>query len=1817
MADASPRDDDEIALRVIEVEHYMGPAPPFGAIPGLDKVCADHYRRAMPVIRLWGETAAGQKAAVHVHGFFPYFYARPFDDDAEAVRLFDDAERLQRALPGLQSCLDAALIRWDDRADPNGRKHPNAAGRAPPAAAGTGLERVRSISVARLTPFYGFHAEPKFFARVELWSPGDVRKAAALLLDPGCFAYAGTRGRRTMPLQPHESHVDYVMKFFIDFGIFGLGPLFLTAAAARFRHAPKGECAEHAPSPSATQQSESSEAWFLQRVVSWDASRVRRRGLFHSEEASKRLRPRERSPAALELDVCATAITNLEHAARRTSEWGVKGGVLHSLNELYEDEAARLSYDGHAGEGIRRLLKVPDEWALGGDDDEIAPEGVVGPLAQQRKWDGPLAQLRALADQTAVDARIAEPLDGSPRPAISDVAADTSDDDRRCNAAVANSQGSFVDDEIARFNEAHNDDEEEDDDEDRCCDAAVAASQGSFVDEENARFNEANNDDDDGEDEDEDEGEGKDRKDATDAVLPVSRALSQKRDAVGADRGEAMAAAPSASSAAPLAAEDDAVDADDDDFSCVECSEAHPIPSCAHCGGCGCDDLMSSPSQKLQRAVGSSPEDDGAAPLRKRRRDSQSLPRQARRSSAASWSTLASQPQPSQHPENPRYLSRHSRSLSQRSSLPRAGLSQRLSLPRGLSASPFLERAWRFHRPPPSAASVSESLGVGGAYSGIVAEVTPRPFVNGRRLGQGLEDSFDTAPSRRLALGREALPSAPSLGEWRTLVAEAPQRRGCTILMPAAPAPHPGGVAGWLALHGPRLLGFAPRAPRSLVGRGGKAKAAVAWRLRPQISAPDRTPQQSQGSGARDGKSLNVAPRGEASTQSVMCVIAMECFAGADPGADPATAPRVRADVSQDALVAACWRVRRRYGDDGHDSVGAVVVSDCGDSRFWTAHAAFDAVSVVATERALIDHVLRLVSEMDPDILVGWDLERESFAYVVDRARLLSPPLDAAFLLGRELLERPRPFADAPTSASRYGPEGLQVRGRVSVNAWRVVSGDDQPRLRSYTLEHCCQELVGSKLPLYAWAAQASRFASHAGADRSFALAHVARRCSAALAVLTHLDAIGRAAEMARLLGMPLRDALTRGSQHRVEAVLLRVARPRTRNPLRARLEAYEGAPNAAEDGAVWYAVSSPSAAQVAQQSALEVIAMTLEPESGLYSEPVGCLDYQSLYPSVIVAHNLCYTSLVCKLRNGDARAAPIPRRPAQDDEDDEDDDGRQDAPVAVACVEPDDGSARWTTGKLGVVAARNDSASAAALRAAEGDDAVDHAVFVSPSGAVFASRKLREGVLPRMQREILAARFLTKAAMKRAAKLGRGTLVRVLDARQLALKLVANVTYGYAAASFSGRQPCAELADAIVSSGRSYLEAAICIAEGVARETTRVEGAAVKYGDTDSLFVELRGRSVESALRICADIAQRVGSKTPRCVVLKREYVFSPCALVAKKCYCGMQFEDWPGEAHFDCKGLEMARRDKCRFVRETQERVLRALFLSRNVEEARIEFLKAANRAFAGEAPLASFVIRQQARHKAADRDGAAARIIPDVAARLHARGGRVLHKERVAFVVATATTTCLLAKRQWLVSDVLRRPDEYEVDYAYYVHKLLVKPLHRVLGLAPLMCNVERWLTDANAKPRNQNRHRLQRGVGRLTSYFSMQRCQICDGETKAATEICEECARRPRRAMLRARSALNRADVAGRALQETCLACVGASDAAAAAHKCPGALRHVALRGPCDSVDCEVAYERHAAHDGLARREDALQSLSDHLDHRLGADHRPEAEDRLEW
>lgn len=52
------------------------------------------------------------------------------------------------------------------------------------------------------------------------------------------------------------------------------------------------------------------------------------------------------------------------------------------------------------------------------------------------------------------------------------------------------------------------------------------------------------------------------------------------------------------------------------------------------------------------------------------------------------------------------------------------------------------------------------------------------------------------------------------------------------------------------------------------------------------------------------------------------------------------------------------------------------------------------------------------------------------------------------------------------------------------------------------------------------------------------------------------------------------------------------------------------------------FVMVSPSRDQVAKMRAIECLPLVMEPSSQFYSSPVLVLDFQSLYPSIIIAHN-------------------------------------------------------------------------------------------------------------------------------------------------------------------------------------------------------------------------------------------------------------------------------------------------------------------------------------------------------------------------------------------------------------------------------------------------------------------------------------------------------------------------------------------------------------------------------------------------------------------
>jgi DNA polymerase zeta len=110
--------------------------------------------------------------------------------------------------------------------------------------------------------------------------------------------------------------------------------------------------------------------------------------------------------------------------------------------------------------------------------------------------------------------------------------------------------------------------------------------------------------------------------------------------------------------------------------------------------------------------------------------------------------------------------------------------------------------------------------------------------------------------------------------------------------------------------------------------------------------------------------------------------------------------------------------------------------------------------------------------------------------------------------------------------------------------------------------------------------------------------------------------------------------------------------------------------------------------------------------------------------------------------------------------------------------------------------------------------------------------------------------------------------------------------------------------------------------------DATRKWGGKVVYGDTDSLFVYLPGKTKDQAFRIGHDIADSVTALNPVPIKLRFDkvlysllipthrfidlQVYLPCVLMAKKRYVGFKYESADiKEPTFDAKGIETVRRD------------------------------------------------------------------------------------------------------------------------------------------------------------------------------------------------------------------------------------------------------------------------------------------------------------------
>ncbi|CDK25706.1 unnamed protein product [Kuraishia capsulata CBS 1993] len=746
-------------------------------------------------------------------------------------------------------------------------------------------------------------------------------------------------------------------------------------------------------------------------------------------------------------------------------------------------------------------------------------------------------------------------------------------------------------------------------------------------------------------------------------------------------------------------------------------------------------------------------------------------------------------------------------------------------------------------------------------------------------------------------------------------------------------------------------------------------------------------------------------------------------------------------------------------------------------------------VQICETETELIDELVCLISLVDPDVLCGYEIHASSWGYIIER-------MDHAY--GYDFLAKISRVNEKHLNKSkeRWGyvsGSAFKVTGRHILNLWRALR--HSVNLLKYTLQNVCFHVLHERCPHFDHRQLTSWFKKGSIQDCSFVINYYTRLLSLTAGVLDNQELVNKATEESRLIGIDFYSIFTRGSQYKVEGLLVRIAKEEN------------------------FMLISPSKKQVFKQAPIQCIALVMEPESAFYKSPLLVLDFQSLYPSMIIAYNICYSTMLGQLRGYDGKSAQQ---------------------LGV-------GKVKLPLGFL---------------------DLMKDQITITPNGVMFLKPSVRKSLLAKMLTEILDTRLLIKDTLSKSK--GDLHLESLYNNRQLALKLIANVTYGYTSASFSGRMPCAEIADSIVSAGRETLNRAI-------REIEKNSawGAKIVYGDTDSLFVYLPGKSKVEAFTIGRQMADHITSINPAPVKLKFEKVYHPCVLLSKKRYVGYSYEHLEQkEPKFDAKGIETVRRDGIPAQQKIVECSLRKLFESKDISNVQdyveTQFWKIMN----GNFSIQDFCFGKEVR-------------IGTYKNEIHAPPGAIIskrlmeqdhrsepqYKERVPYLVVKGRKSATLRERCLTPEEFIDRqgPDALELDWNYYITKMLIPPLERIFGLMGV--NVRQWFQDMPKMLKVTSKDPATTGRTTILSFAKTLNCLICGRQIAAADPgVCDSCLSDKSESIVRFHSTLREHEAKVLDILTVCRVCCSIS------HNTKLGLINIGAGLKCDSQDCSMYYTR---------------------------------------
>ncbi|WP_094229042.1 DNA-directed DNA polymerase [Methanolobus psychrotolerans] len=504
------------------------------------------------------------------------------------------------------------------------------------------------------------------------------------------------------------------------------------------------------------------------------------------------------------------------------------------------------------------------------------------------------------------------------------------------------------------------------------------------------------------------------------------------------------------------------------------------------------------------------------------------------------------------------------------------------------------------------------------------------------------------------------------------------------------------------------------------------------------------------------------------------------------------------------------------------------------------------------TETLMLNRFFEIFQEYDADIVSGYNINDFDIPYIADRVTILAGSGDnVRSTVGRD---------GRILSYRKIGNRTMiSIPGRVVVDALPLIRS--QYSLKRYTLRNVAKELLDRE-KLDVAPSEMEEHWNDSG-DKLLKFIDYARRDSElAMELFMKLQLLDKHIAIAQVSGSLLQEVVDGGQTSMVENLLLREYGKQDRV-----------IPPKPSDELVAFRNRSSEGLKGGE---------VLEPKRGLL-ENVVILDYKSLYPTIMMAHNLCYTTVV-----------------------------ERDLPDAET-IKP-------------------------------------------PSGGEFVPADISKGIMPSILESLLKRRVETKRKMKNALN---DSEYRVLDATQLALKILLNSFYGYSGYT-RARLYSMALANAVTSFGRNNILNTRAIINGTISKVILRDGSAyfteelssitpadnivslsVVYGDTDSVFVQCTSKkevSLDDAGLVGSKIAAMVSASLPDPMELEFESIAKRALFIAKKRYAIWVFEP-SGDGWKDdikVKGMETVRRDWCELTSKTLNRVLEMVLKEGNVDGA-----------------------------------------------------------------------------------------------------------------------------------------------------------------------------------------------------------------------------------------------------------------------------------------